>query len=75
MDYKWEAMIFHNIISDLVPNFGKGPKRVKQTFTKTYFLPRERLIGSTKIQLKNLKFGIWYPNLSKNTGEIGFFLY
>ena len=25
--YKWEAMIFHLIFSDLVSDFGKGPKR------------------------------------------------
>ena len=31
--YKWEAMIFHHIFSDLVSNFGKGPKReFKKTF-------------------------------------------
>ena len=25
--YKWEAMSFHHILSDLVSDFGKGPKR------------------------------------------------
>ena len=25
--YKWEAMIFHHIFSNLVSDFGKGPKR------------------------------------------------
>ena len=25
--YKWEAMIFRHIFSDLVSDFGKGPKR------------------------------------------------
>ena len=40
--YKWEAMSFHHILSDLVYDFGKGPKRVflKYKFW-TYFLPRE----------------------------------
>ena len=33
--YKWEAMSFHHILSDLVSNFGKGPKR---GFKKTFFL-------------------------------------
>ena len=38
--YKWEAMIFHHIFSDLISDFGKGPKRgFKKNWT--YFLPRE----------------------------------
>ena len=55
-------MIFHDILSDLVPNFGKGPKMgFKNTFFWTYFLPREGLIRSTKIQFINLKFGMGVP--------------
>ena len=55
-------MIFYHILSDLVPDFGKGPKRVfENNFLKTYFLPREGLIRSTKIQFINLKFGMGVP--------------
>ena len=40
--YKWEAIIFHHIFSDLFCDFGKGPKRrFKKTLFWTYFLPRE----------------------------------
>ena len=52
-------MIFHYILSDLVPNFGKGPKRgFKKNLVWTYFMPREGLIRSTKIQFINMKFGM-----------------
>ena len=55
-------MIFHHILSDLVPDFGKSNKKgFKKHLYKTYFLPMEGLIGSTKIQ-----FGMGlYPNLNK----------
>ena len=35
--YKWEAMSIHHILSDLVSDFGKGPKR-GFNFFYTYFL-------------------------------------
>ena len=55
-------MIFHHILSELDPHFGKGPKRgLKKTFFFTFFLQREGLNGSTKIQFKNLKFGMGVP--------------
>ena len=55
-------MIFHHLLSDLIPNFGKGLKReFKKNLFGTYFLPREDLIRSTKIQFKNLKFGMGVP--------------
>ena len=43
-------IIFHHILSDLVSNFGKGPKRGLKNYFWTYFMPREGLIGSTKIK-------------------------
>ena len=49
-------MIFHNILLDLVSDFGKGPKVCLQNNFWIYFLPREDLIGSTKILFKHLKF-------------------
>ena len=56
-------MIFHHMLSDLGPDFGKDPKRgfSKNFFVLTYFLPREGLIKSTKIKFKNLKFGMGVP--------------
>ena len=44
--------------ADLGPHFGRG---FKQNLFWTYFLPREGLIGWTKIQLKNLKFDMGVP--------------
>ena len=58
-------MIFHHMLSDLGPAFGKGPKRgfKKKLFLLNYFLPKEGLIRSTKIQLKNMKIGMGVPKL------------
>ena len=68
-------MIFHNMLSDMGPHFGRGPKRGVNFFFFTYFLPRVGLIVWTKIQFKNLKFGMggtltWV----KHVCEIGFLI-
>ena len=52
--YKWEAMSFHHILSDLVSDFGKGPKRGFNNFFKTYFL-----------NLPNLHSPLWRALASK----------
>ena len=44
------------------PQFWKGPQKgVLKNFFWTYFMSREGLIRSTKIQCKNLKFGMGVP--------------
>ena len=51
-------MIFHQILSDPVSDFGKGPKRGVKKNNLDLYSAKEGLIRSTKIQFKNLKFGI-----------------
>ena len=54
-------MIFHHILLDLVPNFGKGPKRGLKKLFLDLFSAKGGPNQTTKIQFKNLKFGMGVP--------------